>query len=181
MAVPSFELGQVSTVKMLQMFNSSIEYLTSAFFMFVKMKWNMLGEYSAVKYLCGKLLKVKSPRVAVIKTDAVHDAEIDEVVLKKERQIKFQIQESQSDFYWENYLVRSIVPMPGNNIEWRVVLFCLEKMALNIPINVTIQIHLKKITWYFEMIVKSAALSSNQAVGVKKSLDISNENQAAGV
>ena len=71
--------------------------------------------------------------------------------------------------------------MPGNNIEWRVVLFCLEKMALNIPINVTIQIHLKKITWYFEMIVKSAALSSNQAVGVKKSLDISNENQAAGV
>ena len=25
-------------------------------------------------------------------------------------------------------------------------------------------------TWYFEMIVKSAALSSNQAVGVKKSL-----------
>ena len=31
------------------------------------------------------------------------------------------------------------------------------------------------------MIVKSAALSSNQAVGVKKSLDISNENQAAGV
>ena len=31
------------------------------------------------------------------------------------------------------------------------------------------------------MIVKSAALSSNQAVGVKKSLDIQNENQAAGV
>ena len=31
------------------------------------------------------------------------------------------------------------------------------------------------------MIVKSAALSSNQAVGVKKSLDIANENQAAGV
>ena len=40
---------------------------------------------------------------------------------------------------------------------------------------------LKKITWYFEMIVKSAALSSNQAVGVKKSLDIHIENQAAGV
>merc|ERR1719397_708477 len=57
---------------------------------------------------------------AVIKTDAVHDAKIGEVVL-----------------------VRSIVPMPSNNIEWRVVLFCLEKMALNIPINVTIQI-LKK-------------------------------------
>ena len=38
MAVPSFALGQVSTVKMLEKFNSAMEYLASAFFMFVKMK-----------------------------------------------------------------------------------------------------------------------------------------------
>ena len=82
MAVPSFALGQVSTVKMLQMFNSSIEYLASAIFMFVKLKSNMLCKYPTAKDFRGKLVKVQSPWVAVIKTDAIHNAEIGKVVLK---------------------------------------------------------------------------------------------------
>ena len=101
--------------------------------MFVKMKWHMLGEDSSAQDFCGKLLKIQSPRIAVIKTDTVHDAEISEVVLKRGRKLILKFKNSHQIFMEENYLVRSIVPVPGNNIEWRMVLFCLEKMALNIP------------------------------------------------
>merc|ERR1712223_2149404 len=45
--------------------------------------------------------------VTVVKADAVHNTEVGKIVL-----------------------VRSIVPMPGNNVKRRVVLFCLKKMPL---------------------------------------------------
>ena len=65
----------------------------------------------------------------MIKTDAVHNAEIGKVVLiKKDNQFS---NRNISNFIEETNLVGSIVAMPGNNIEWRVVLFCLEKMALS--------------------------------------------------
>ena len=47
----------------------------------------MLGEDSSAQDFCGKLLKIQSPRIAVIKTDTVYDAEISEVVLKEEENL----------------------------------------------------------------------------------------------
>ena len=91
-----------------------------------------LGQFFANIYLwwnsCPIQIYLESPRVAVIKTDAVHNAEIGKVVLMRKTINSWILI---TNFIEETNLVRSIVAMPGNNIEWRVVLFCLEKMALS--------------------------------------------------
>ena len=64
----------------------------------------------------------------MIKTDTVHNAEVGKVVLiKKDNQF---LNRNISNFIEETHLVRSIVAMPGNNIKWGAILFCLEKVAL---------------------------------------------------
>ena len=111
-AVPSLALGQVSTVKILRMcFHETF----TGFLVFSE---------------------VELPWVTVVKAHAVHNTEIGKIVLRRSSRVENVSRGKRRELnvpslYYTN-LVRSIVPMPGNNVKRRVVLFCLEKMPLTI-------------------------------------------------
>ena len=113
-AVPSLALGQVSTVKILGM----CFHETFTGFLVFSERGITLGHCGQSSH-CSQHRNWQDCTEEIIRVENV----------SRGNRREFNV----PSFYYTN-LVRGIVPMPGNNVKRRVVLFCLEKMPLTIKL-----------------------------------------------
>ena len=163
-AVPSLALGQVSTVKILEM----CFHETFTGFLFFFQKWNYLGS------LWSKLTLFTTQKLARLYWG---DHQSRKCTKKKKKIIEFTkfvlyqpCTEHSSHARQQRQKASGLVLLGKDAPDHLVALYQLIKEIMTRPLCQWIQSLWYVFTWYLEMIVKSAALSSNQAVGVKKSL-----------
>ena len=113
-AIPSLALGQVSTVKILGMcFHETFTVFFGVF------RGGITLGHCGQSSRCSQHRSWQDCTGEIIKSRKCIEKE------EKEDYLMYK-------FVLYTNLVRSIVPMPGNNVKRRVVLFCLKKMPLTI-------------------------------------------------